>query len=201
MEPLILSIFLVILLILFVSEKVQYDIAGLLVVFLLVVLTELDIGLNFLSTADALSGFANKAVITIAAMFIISAGLMRTGVVGFLGDKIISYSKGKPGRVLMLSMLAVAISSAFINNTPVVVLFVPIMLKVCYKYTLSPSKYLIPISYASILGGSTSLIGSSANIVVSGIASKIGEANPSLNLHKFTMFEFAPLACQLPLWA
>lgn len=193
MEPLILSIFLVILLILFVSEKMQYDIAGLLIVFLLVVLTELNIGLNFLSTADALSGFANKAVITIAAMFIISAGLMRTGAVGFLGDKIISYSKGKPGRVLMLSMVAVAISSAFINNTPVVVLFVPIMLKVCYKYQLSPSKYLIPISYASILGGSTTLIGSSANIVVSGIASKIGEANPALHLHKFTMYEFAPV--------
>jgi di/tricarboxylate transporter len=67
------------------------------------------------------------------------------------------------------------------------------MLRVCYQYKLSPSKYLIPISYASILGGASTLIGSSANIVVSEMAWKIGQANEALNLHKFSMFEFAPL--------
>lgn len=193
MEPLILSVVLVILLILFISEKIHYDIAGLLAVMTLVVLTELNIGLNFLNTYDALSGFANKAVITIASMFIISAGLMRTGAVGYLGDKIISLSKGKPFRVLLFSMIAVALSSAFINNTPVVVLFIPITLRICFQYKLSPSKYLIPISYASILGGASTLIGSSANIVVSEMAWKIGQVNEALHLHKFSMFEFAPL--------
>ena len=193
MEPIILSVVLIVLLILFLTEKIPYDIAGLLAVFVLVVLTELDLGFSILSTTDALSGFANKAVVTIGAMFIISAGLMRTGAVGFLGDKIISFSKGHPLRVLLLSMIAVAISSAFINNTPVVVLFVPIMMRVCFQYSLSPSKFLIPISYASILGGATTLIGSSANIVVSEIAGKIGEKQASLHLEKFRMFELAPV--------
>lgn len=192
-EPVILSIVLVILLVLFVTEKIHYDVAGMLAVMSLVVLSELNIGLHFLSAYDAFSGFANKAVITIAAMFIISGGLMRSGAVGYVGDKIISLSKGHPIRLLAFSLVAVALSSAFINNTPIVVLFVPIMMRICLKYGLSPSRYLIPISYASILGGASTLIGSSANIVVSEMAWRIGQGNDALNLHKFTMFEFAPL--------
>jgi di/tricarboxylate transporter len=193
LEPIILSVVLIILLILFVTEGIHYDIAGLLAVLSLVVLTELNIGINIISAYDAFSGFANKAVITIAAMFIISAGLMRTGAVGYLGDKIISLSKGQPFRLLFLTMITVGLSSAFVNNTPVVVLFVPIMMRICFQYNLSPSKYLIPISYTSILGGASTLIGSSANIVVSEMAWKIGQVNESLHLHKFSMFEFAAL--------
>jgi len=203
MEPLILSALLLVVLVALLLEKIPYDATALLAVFVLVLLSDgavsdlldrfLGLRLHFLTPGEAISGFANEAVVTIGAMFVISAALMRTGAVGFLGDKIIAFSRGRPQRVLMLSMIAVAVSSAFINNTPVVVLFVPIMLRVCFQYNLSPSKFLIPISYASILGGTCTLIGSSANIVVSNVAAAYGARMPNLDLHRLSMFEMAPI--------
>jgi len=203
MEALILTILLFAILIVFVTEALPYDATAVLAVFLLVVLSDgafhnlisgiTGLKLKFLSPDEAIGGFANEAVITIGAMFVISTALMRTGAVGFLGDRIIAFSKGRPARVLILSMVAVAFSSAFVNNTPVVVLFVPIMLRVCFQYSLSPSKFLIPISYASILGGSCTLIGSSANIVVSKTASMSASQYPLADLHSFGMFELLPV--------
>jgi len=192
MEPLILSIMLLILVFLFVKEVFQPEVSAMLVVFTLVVFTQLDIG-DFLTPHEAIVGLANDAVITVAAMFVISAGLMRTGVVGFIGDQIINLSKGKPILVLVYSLVAVAVFSSFINNTPVVVLFVPLMLRVCYKYDLSPSKYLIPISYASILGGTATLIGTSTNILVSGVANELAVEHPEYGLTKLTMFSITPV--------
>ena len=209
MEPLILSALLLAVLVALLLEKIPYDITALLAVFVLVLLSEgtvsdlldgfLGFRLHFLTPEEAISGFANEAVVTIGAMFVISAALIRTGAVAFLGDKIIAFSRGRPQRVLMLSMITVAVSSAFINNTPVVVLFVPIMLRVCFQYNLSPSKFLIPISYASILGGSCTLIGSSVNIVVSNIAASYGERMPHLDLHRLSMFEQVPVGLPIAL--
>ena len=209
MEPLILSALLLAVLVALLLEKIPYDITALLAVFVLVLLSVgavselldrfLGLRLHFLTPGEAISGFANEAVVTIGAMFVISAALIRTGAVAFLGDKIIAFSRGRPQRVLMLSMITVAVSSAFINNTPVVVLFVPIMLRVCFQYNLSPSKFLIPISYASILGGSCTLIGSSVNIVVSNIAASYGERMPHLDLHRLSMFEQVPVGLPIAL--
>ena len=203
MEPLILTILLVAVLIVFLTELLPYDATAVLAVFVLVIISTGTIHnlianlsgqeLFFLSPDEAIGGFANEAVVTIGAMFIISTALMRTGAVGFLGDKIIAFSRGRPRRVLLLSMLAVAVSSAFVNNTPVVVLFVPIMIRVCFQYNLSPSKFLIPISYASILGGTCTLIGSSANIVVSKTASMFASRYPQADLHPLGMFELLPV--------
>ncbi len=211
MEPVILSILLLAVFVLFLTEIIPYDVTALLAVIFLVVLSlpevnhilsalaGYEIGLYFLSHQQAVAGFANEAVVTIGAMFVISSALMRTGAVGYLGDKIIAISKGRPMRVLILSMITVAVSSAFINNTPIVVLFVPIMLRVCYQYNLSSSKFLIPISYASILGGTCTLIGTSTNLVVSDVATKIGSANPHLRLHPIGMFELLPVGVPLAL--
>lgn len=205
MEPIIITLLLLVVLLLFITEKIPYDATGLLSVFSLVILSLPDvnallsrivganINLHFLSPEEAIAGFANEAVVTIGAMFIISAALMRTGAVGFLGDKIIAFSKGRPHRVLILSMLTVAFTSAFVNNTPIVVLFVPIMLRVCFQYNLSPSKFLIPISYASILGGTCTLIGTSTNIIVSDIAAAFGTRQPHLHLRHIAMFELVPV--------
>lgn len=190
MEPVILTFCLLLMLFLFISEKMPPEISALTVIFGLVLLSELNIGLHFLTAQEAMQGLANEAVVTVACMFVISAGLMRSGVIGYIGDRLISLSGGKPVLVFLFSIIAVAFSSAFINNTPIVVLFMPLMLRVCFRYNLSPSKYLIPISYASILGGTTTLIGTSTNIIVSGIAAKIAIERPELGLHTFNLFEF-----------
>ena len=189
MEPMVMSIALVVLLILFVTEKFSPEISALLVVFGLVLLSQLNLGLEILTPQQAMAGLANDAVVTVAAMFVISAGLMKTGVVGFIGDQIMNLSKGSPQKVMITSVIAVAVFSSFINNTPVVVLFVPMILRVCYKYDLSPSKYLIPISYASILGGTATLIGTSTNILVAGVAHEISAANPQYGIPELGMFD------------
>lgn len=193
MEPLILTLFLVVLVALFVLEKLPPEVSALTIVFTLVLLTQLNIGLHFLSPAEALGELASDAVITVAAMFVISAGLMRSGVVAYIGDRLISLSGGNPRKILTYSVLAAALFSSLINNTPVVVLFVPLMLKVCAQYGLSPSKFLIPISYASILGGTTTLIGTSTNIVIAGAVHEFSRLDPVLELRPMGMFDITPV--------
>ena len=145
---------------------------------------------GILSSEEALRGFANPGVITIGAMFILSRGLVRTGGVELVSERLIELSRGKEKRILLLSMVATAVPSAFINNTPVVVLFVTIIMSVCCEYGLSPSKFLIPISYASIVGGTSTLIGTSTNLIVSDLSSKYGYG-------AIGMFELSPLGVTL----
>jgi di/tricarboxylate transporter len=107
-------------------------------------------------------------------MFIISKGMIRTGAVGFIGQKVIQLARGNFNLALLMILLTVAVASAFINNTPVVVLFIPVVMSMCCEFNLSPSKFLIPLSYASILAGTCTLIGTSTNIIVSDISAKQG---------------------------
>ena len=129
---------------------------------------------GILTPPEALAGFANSAVITIASMFILSRGLMRTGALGFVSERMIEYSRGSEKRILLIAMVGALVPSAFLNNTPVVVLFVSIIMSVCCEYGLSPSRYLIPISYGSIIGGTCTLIGTSTNLIVSDFSVKYG---------------------------
>lgn len=145
---------------------------------------------GILNANEALRGFSNPGVITIGAMFILSRGLVRTGAVEFVSDRMIEHSKGKEKRILLMSMIAAGIPSAFINNTPVVVLLVPIMMSVCCEYSLSPSKFLMPISYASLAGGTSTLIGTSTNLIVSELSSKYGYGG-------LGMFELSPVGITL----
>jgi len=163
--------------VMFVTGRVRSDVIG----FMLIVLLG---AAKILEPKDLLAGFGNQAVITIGAMFVLSASLMRTGVVAALGAKLSELSKGSPLRFLFLSLLTVAFLSAFINNTPVVLVFIPAVLTVCGKLDISPSKLLMPISFASMLGGSCTLIGTSSNILVSSISEESGYGS-------LGMFEFA----------
>ena len=113
---------------------------------------------EFLTTEEALRGFANPGVITIGAMFILSRGLVRTGAVEIVSDKLIEYSKGNEKRILIMAMIAAALPSAFMNNTPVVVLLITVIMSVCCEYQLSPSKIIIPVSYAAIARGNSNII-------------------------------------------
>jgi di/tricarboxylate transporter len=133
---------------------------------------------------EALRGFGNSALITVACMFVLSAGLIRTGALDFVTGFMLDVGKGSKARSIGALMLAVAFISAFMNNTPVAVIFLPIVLSVAYRLEVAPSRLLIPLSYATILGGTCTLIGTSTNLLVSQAVEKAGR--PALG-----MFEFA----------
>jgi di/tricarboxylate transporter len=152
---------------LLITEKISVDLTAIGIMVLLVVS-------RILSPKEAVGGFANPAVITVGAMFVVSKGMMRTGGVEFLGRKIIKIAGGNYKLALIIILLSVAIASAFINNTPVVILFIPVVMTMCCEYGLSPSKFLIPVSYASILAGTCTLIGTSTNIIISDLSVSFG---------------------------
>ncbi|MFZ0611089.1 MAG: SLC13 family permease [Desulfobacterales bacterium] len=175
----IVTILLVAVLVLLITEKLPVDLTaiGLMVALILT---------GILTPLEAVAGFASPAVITVAAMFMISQGMIRTGAVGFIGQRVIALSRGNSTLAMLVIMLIVGVSSAFINNTPVVVLFIPIVLSLSCELGFSPSKFLIPVSYASILAGTSTLIGTSTNIIVSGYSAARG-------FGALGMFELAPV--------
>ena len=163
----LMSIILFVALILLVTERLSIDLTA---IGIMVTLTVTGI----LSPLEAVSGFANPAVITVGTMFLISRAMLRTGVVGFIAEKVINSSRGKVSVAMIVTLLVVAVASAFINNTPVVVLFIPVVLSLSCEYGFSPSKFLIPISYTSILAGTCTLIGTSTNIIISDLSAGYG---------------------------
>lgn len=175
----IVSLILVVTLYLLITQRIPVDVTAIGIIVVLMVT-------RILSPLHAVLGFANPAVITVAAMLMVSQGMIRTGAVGFIGQKVIEYSKGSPRLSLIVTLLIVAVASAFINNTPVVVLFIPIILNLSCEYNLSPSKFLIPVSYASILAGTCTLIGTSTNIIISDLSVMHGYGGIGI-------FELSPL--------
>ena len=141
---------------------------------------------GILSTEEALSGFASTATLTVGAMFVLSGGLMRTGALEMVTIQLARFSEGSTTRLLLLLAVVIPIASAFMNNTPVVVMMVPVILSLSRRFDISPSKLLIPISYFSIVGGTVTLLGTSTNILIDDLYRKTGGPG-------FALFEFAPL--------
>ena len=129
---------------------------------------------GILTPTEAVAGLANPAVVTVGAMFLISRAMMRTGVVAYIGRQVVALTRGRAGLAMVVVLSITALASAFINNTPVVVLFVPVVISLGCRFGISPSKYLIPVSYASILAGTCTLIGTSTNIIVSDLSIRYG---------------------------
>jgi di/tricarboxylate transporter len=179
----IVSAILISAIVLLITEKIPVDLTAIGIIVALM-------ATGTLTPLEAVKGFANPAVITVAAMFLISRAMIRTGAVGFIAQTVIESSKGSPKLAMIIILLIVAISSAFINNTPVVVLLIPIILNLSCEFDLSPSKYLIPVSYASIFGGTCTLIGTSTNIIISDLSALHG-------FGKLGMFELAVLGVPL----
>ncbi len=165
--------------ILFITEYIPVDLAALSVLVVLLLT-------GILTPEEGLAGFSNEATITIAAMFIISAGLFNTGLVSYVGRVVIKLFRRSFIFGIAVTMMIVIVISAFINNTPVVAIFLPILLQVAGDTKTSASKLLMPLSYASIFGGICTLIGTSTNIVVSSVAVKYNQ--PAI-----AMFEFTPV--------
>jgi len=181
----LITLILVVAMLLMITEKLPVDLTSL---GILVVLTVTGI----LTPTEAIAGFASPAVITVGAMFLISQGMIRTGAVGFISKKVGEYSRGRLVLAIFLVLVIVGTASAFINNTPVVVLFIPIILSLSCELDFSPSKVLIPVSYASILAGTCTLIGTSTNIIISDLSAKHG-------LGSLGMFELSPLGVPIAL--
>ncbi|MBT6036984.1 MAG: SLC13 family permease [Kordiimonadaceae bacterium] len=121
-----------------------------------------------LSTRSLLAGFADPALIAILALLVIGRGMVETGALDSPVKVLVRLGSNYPITVLIMSLVTVMIISAFLNNTPVVVIFIPIMITLVDNIGKSPSLYLMPLSFVAILGGMTTLIGSSTNLLVAG---------------------------------
>lgn len=179
LDMIIVLVVLVMAIVLFATEKLPIDVVALLIMAILIIT-------GVLTPEEGVSGFSNSATITVASMFILSAALFKSGAVVGIGNKMASLFQRNFWVAIIATMLVVGAISAFINNTPVVAIFIPILAGAAAKSGHNLSKMLMPLSFASMFGGVCTLIGTSTNILVSGIAAENG-------LEPFAMFEMTKL--------
>ena len=141
---------------------------------------------DVLTWQETISGFSNPAVITIGAIFIMSRALVKTGFLEVFADFLAKKGGNRKWLTIFIFLLTVSIISGFINNTAAVAIFIPLGIDLCQRFRISPTKVLLPLSYAAIFGGTLTLIGTSTNLVVSSIME-------GMNMAPFSMFEFTKL--------
>ena len=141
---------------------------------------------DVLTWQETISGFSNPAVITIGAIFIMSRALVKTGFLEVFADFLAKKGGNRKWLTIFIFLLTVSIISGFINNTAAVAIFIPLGIDLCQRFRISPTKVLLPLSYAAIFGGTLTLIGTSTNLVVSSIMEE-------MNMAPFSMFEFTKL--------
>lgn len=180
MSPIFQTILVIVLaLISFVAEWVPVDLTALMVAVLLMLL-------GLVTPEEGVSGFGNSATITVMAMFILSAGIARTGVIQVVRSWLIDWGGQRISQQIFVMGMIVGPITAFINNTAVVAVFLPIVEDWCKVQGRSPSKLLIPLSYATVMGGMLTLIGTSTNVLASGISAQLGYG-------EFSLFQFSIL--------
>ncbi len=184
MAVLTVSILLVATIALLVTEKLSVELTALGLMVALAVT-------GILTPAETVAGFAHPAPITVGLLFIVSQGLVRTGAVDFITQWVMRRSQGNPKVLLALMLVLVGGFSSLLNNTPVVVLFMSITMAVCCQHSLSPSKFLLPVSFVSILAGTSTLIGTSTNIIVSDVA--VAQGLEPIGMFELTLLG-APIA-------
>ena len=164
--------------VLFATERVPIDLVS------VMIMTGLILS-GLITPEEGLAGFSHPATVTVGAMFVLSAGLYRTGAVNFIGTKLVGIGKRNFWLALLFLMLTAGVFSAFINDTAVVAILLPIVLQLARELKVSPGRLLMPLSFGALFGGVCTLIGTSTNILVSSMAVKYGQP-------AFGMFEFTP---------
>ena len=177
-EQSIITAILLLTLLLFIWGKYRHDLVAS-IALALCVLTGL------VSTEDAFAGFGHPAVITVAAVLVISEALRRSGVVDMIAQKILPYTEHPVSHIVLLTSV-VTVASAFMNNVGALALMLPVALSTCAKHQRSPAMILMPLAFGSILGGMTTAIGTPPNIIIAMMRAEVsGEA--------FKMFDFSPV--------
>jgi di/tricarboxylate transporter len=178
-QPLVAVAILAVMFVMFVRETYPVEVTAMGGAALMLVL-------GLLPIPDAVSVLANPAPWTIALMFLLMGGLVRTGAVEMVIGAAETHAGNRPRATVVVLMSFVACASAFMNNTPLVAVMIPVVMQIAIRMGTAPSKLLIPLSYMTVLGGMITLIGTSTNLLVDGVAAKEG-------LPHFSLFEIAPL--------
>ncbi len=179
MDIVLVLLILLLAVVLFATEWLSMDLTSLLV------LLALPLS-GLLSVEEAFSGFSNPAVVTVAAMFVISDGITHTGAMGRAGERLLRLAGNSEARLVAVIMACVALFSAFINNIGSTAVLMPVVIGMARKISLSPSKLLIPLAFGSLLGGVCTLIGTPPNILMNILLQQYsGES--------FSMFSYTPV--------
>ncbi len=176
---------LIVALILFAMEIASVDIITLMLLIVLVIT-------GILTPAESFAGFSNEIIIILASIFVLSGALQKTGVVDVIGSRLYRLAGGSCSRLTLAVMSIVGFVSAFMNNTTATAVFMPPVMGLSRKAKISPSKLLMPMAFASILGGTCTLIGTSTNVAVSGYLVKS-------RIKPISLFEITPVGLVLVL--
>ncbi|SFG87030.1 TrkA-C domain-containing protein [Halopelagius inordinatus] len=168
--------------VLFATEAVSPDVTAISVLVAVVVLEPW----TGVGTEAAFAGFANTATITVAAMYMLSEGIYRTGIVRRLGVAVSHFAGGSESRLLGTTLVLTGGMAGIVNNTPIVAVFIPMVTDLADEYRISPSKLLIPLSYTAMMAGTLTLVGTSTNLLASTFSARLLD-------HPFSMFEFTHL--------
>jgi di/tricarboxylate transporter len=178
-EILFVFLLLLVTIVLFASNRLRLDVVAILVIMALMLS-------GLLSPKEALAGFGDPLVLLIAGLFVIGEGLFRTGVAFAIGNWLMRVGGTSENRMMILLMLVVAGLSAFMSSTGAVAIFIPVTLNLAAKASIKPSRLLIPIAFASLIGGMITLIGTPPNLIVSTQLTREG-------LEGFGFFDFTPI--------
>ena len=192
MSPIAVTlILLLVALVLFASEKLPVDVIGIILVIGLVLT-------NVLTVQEGVSGFGDPVIIIIGGLFVLTGGLIKTGLVDLIGRRLYRIAGDNEFMLTILIMAVAAISASVLKNTTTTAMFVPVVMGLASRARIAPSKLLMPLAFGAILGGSCTLIGTSTNLAVSSALVRY-TADPSLSEHirqqlqPFSMFELTPV--------
>ncbi len=182
-DMIITFVILAITIVVFITDKLRVDIVALLALLALVLLGIID-------SKQAVAGFSNSTVLTIAALFVVGGGLFKTGVADWLGDQLLRLAGDSQVRLLVILMLGTALLSAFLSNTGTVAVLLPAVVAAAWRIKRLPSEYLMPLAFAASIGGMLTLVGTPPNIV-------INDTLKEFNLAPFGFFEFSLIGLPL----
>lgn len=176
MSPIAITlILLLVALVLFGTEKLPVDVVGIILVIGLVVT-------GVLTVNEGVAGFGDNIIVTIAGLFVLTGGLIKTGLVDLIGRRLYRIAGDNEFLLTALIMSVAAISASVLKNTTTTAMFLPVVIGLANRAKVSPSKLLMPLAFGAILGGSCTLIGTSTNLAVSGAIQRYG-------MEPYSMFE------------